>query len=190
MIGHALNAMSSERLLWAGGLIRRQEPRARQHVSSLGRWFSGHHDSSSQRPVRARGQEGPLSCWPQKGGRIFPDPTTPSSHLPLCAAAPASSPSSQPHPGPPPLGFYLSSHQPEEEHRGACSRASHSKSLAHSVLLQGYSPLRPSLLSPAPLPSHPPAPAITEPLTSTQTIIPLPRSSVAPRPFLPPPPPP
>lgn len=81
MIGHALNAMCSERLLWAGGLITRQEPRARQHVSSLGRWFSGHHDSSSQRPVRARGQEGPLSCWPRKGERIFPDPHHPLQPL-------------------------------------------------------------------------------------------------------------
>ena len=73
-----------------------------------------------------------------------------------------------------PLCLRNTSHQPAEEHRGACSRASNSPSLAHSGLLQGYSPPRPRPLSPASLPSHPPVPAITEPLTSTQTIIPLP----------------
>lgn len=145
--------------------------------------MTAHHRDQSEPGAR----KGLCPAGPGRGKGSSLTPTTPSSHLPLCAAAPASSPSSQPHPGTPPLGFYLSSHQPEEEHRGACSRASHSNSLAHSVLLQGYSPLRPSLLSPAPLPSHPPVPTITEPLTSTQTIIPLPQSSVAPRPFLPPP---
>lgn len=56
-----------------------QETRAQGKAACLilGRWFSGHHDSSSQRPVRARGQEGPLCCRPRKWGRILPGPQHP-----------------------------------------------------------------------------------------------------------------
>lgn len=179
-MGHALKAMSSEWLLWAGGLIRRQEPRARQRASSLAdgsvATMTAHHRDQSEPGARKD-----LCAAGRKWGRILPGPQQhPSSHLPLWLLS-ASSPSSQPHRGP--TSGVLLAVTPACGGTQRCLQQSLKQPFSRP--LQGSSKAIPRDPGPCLLPLyplHPPVPAITEPLASTQTIIPLPWSSVAPRP--------